>query len=71
MEIFSWSESLANSVMLEAHNNGYAVTGEYNLYECNILYILLMLQWYNIICMCCIIFFICSVTYLIIHTYNR
>jgi ATP-dependent Clp protease adapter protein ClpS len=30
MEIFSWSESLATSVMLEAHNNGFAVTGEYS-----------------------------------------
>ena len=30
MEVFSWDEVLANSVMLEAHTNGFAVTGEYN-----------------------------------------
>lgn len=30
MEVFTWDEALADSVMLEAHNNGYAVTGEYN-----------------------------------------
>lgn len=30
MDVFTWDEALASSVMLEAHNNGFAVTGEYN-----------------------------------------
>ena len=30
MEVFSWDEALASSVMLEAHNSGFAVTGEYS-----------------------------------------
>jgi ATP-dependent Clp protease adapter protein ClpS len=29
MEVFSWSETMANDVMMQAHTNGYAVTGEY------------------------------------------
>lgn len=30
MEVFNWTESLANDVMYQAHNNGFAITGEYS-----------------------------------------
>jgi ATP-dependent Clp protease adapter protein ClpS len=29
IEVFSWDEVMANDVMMQAHTNGYAVTGEY------------------------------------------
>jgi ATP-dependent Clp protease adapter protein ClpS len=30
VETFSWSESKANTVMMEAHNTGLSITGEYD-----------------------------------------